>query len=83
MGFFKKNDGYQLSSVLCLRVLGLNKGNMKMVFRTGSIPVLATRVMSNVSPNCTMLTDGKTSLIQLTAESHTVRRPDVSKLEVH
>lgn len=50
---------------------------------TGSNPVLVARVMNNVSPNCTMLTDGKTSLIQLTAESHTVRRPDVSKLEVH
>ena len=42
MGFFKKNDRYQLSGVLCLRVLGLNKENLKMVFHTGSNPVLTT-----------------------------------------
>ena len=44
MGFFKKNDGYQLSSVLCLRVLGLNKENLKMVFHAGSSPVLTTNM---------------------------------------
>jgi hypothetical protein len=59
MGFFKKNDGYQLSSVLCLRVLGLNKENLKMVFHTGSNPVLTTRMFHP----CQIIgmTDGKTS----------------------